>query len=406
MRQKIAKNTLILLFSRFGSRLLIFFFGIWVARTLGAIDFGKITFATAFILTFAPLADFGIENFLLKEISRRLKERIQILQSLFYPRVFLAIFAYFLAISLGFLLGYEREDLVNLSLYGLMLLPYSLNYFFLAYFNAQEKVVKSAVLKIFYPLAHIVLGVAVLCLGLGYRWLLATVVVANVISALIMLFFYPQILGGIKTSWARLGQVIQKTWPFAALVFLAVLYLRADVLILKKIAGNQATGLYGPVTNLLPLVLLIPESFTLALFPTSSRLVQNDKKKMSQVYLKGLVILFLTSLPLVIAGFFLTPFLVPLFLGSEYLPSIPALQVIFLSFILFFVNALPGNVILASQRVKKFIPWAVSNLAVNLLLNFILIPQYSLVGAAWAKLLTEVYGLAINNFFVYRILKG
>lgn len=404
MKRKIARNTIILLVSRFGSRLLVFFFAIYLARILGATDFGKYLFALSFVLTFASLADFGMENFLLKEVSQRLPERIKILQGLFYPRIVLALLSYFLAIFLGFLVGYGYEDLTNIIIYGLMLVPYSIYYFFMAYFNAQEKVVKSSLIKIFGPLAYISLGIFFLKIGLGYRWLFWAAVFASTITALILIFFYRQILRPLRLSWGRLRRVIKKTWPFAALVFIAVFYLRVDVMILKRIKGGEATGLYGPASTLIETGILIPQSFALALFPISARLVEKNKERMKAVYLKGLWTLLLISLPLVLIGFFLSPLIISLFFGGEYLPAVLALRVAFLSLILFFVNALPGNVILNSRKIKGFIPLALSNLGINIALNFLLIPSLSFVGSAWAKVGSEVFGLFINNLFVYKIL--
>jgi O-antigen/teichoic acid export membrane protein len=125
---------------------------------------------------------------------------------------------------------------------------------------------------------------------------------------------------------------------------------------------------------------------------------------MRGLYTKGLGILFLTSLPLVLAGVLLAPWLVEWLFGQQYSASIPAVKIAFLSLSLFFVNALPGNVILNSKKIKNFIPWALSNLAVGVVLNLLLIPSLSFVGSAWAKVGSEAYGLIINNIFVFRIL--
>jgi len=144
----------------------------------------------------------------------------------------------------------------------------------------------------------------------------------------------------------------------------------------------------------------------LALFPTSARLLLEDKEKMKRVYLKGLLILFLVSLPIVLGGFLFSPFLVSFLLGGQYLPFIPALKVAFLSLVFFFVNVLPGNVILNSRKIKGFIPLAFLNLVVNVSLNLLLIPRFSFVGSAWAKLGSEAFGFLINNLYVWRILRS
>jgi len=52
------------------------------------------------------------------------------------------------------------------------------------------------------------------------------------------------------------------------------------------------------------------------------------------------------------------------------------------------------------------LPWAVANFLVALILCLILIPRYSIVGAAWAVIGGEIFGLVINNWFVWKILRN
>ena len=91
--------------------------------------------------------------------------------------------------------------------------------------------------------------------------------------------------------------------------------------------------------------------------------------------------------------------------GSNYLGAVPVFMILGLSFVFFFPNALAGNIIQNSDKFKRFLPWAVANFLVALILCLILIPRYSIVGAAWAVVGGEIFGLIINNWFVFRILK-
>jgi len=45
------------------------------------------------------------------------------------------------------------------------------------------------------------------------------------------------------------------------------------------------------------------------------------------------------------------------------------------------------------------------NLALAILFCAILIPRFSITGAAWAVLLGEVVGFIFNNYFVFKILR-
>ena len=60
--------------------------------------------------------------------------------------------------------------------------------------------------------------------------------------------------------------------------------------------------------------------------------------------------------------------------------------------------------ILNSQKVKGFIPFALGGLGLSVVLNLFLIPSFSFVGSAWAKVGSEAFGFLINNYYVLRIL--
>ncbi|MCX6724646.1 MAG: polysaccharide biosynthesis C-terminal domain-containing protein, partial [Candidatus Shapirobacteria bacterium] len=90
----------------------------------------------------------------------------------------------------------------------------------------------------------------------------------------------------------------------------------------------------------------------------------------------------------------------------DYLPAAPVLAVLGASLIFFFLNVLPGNIIQNSPKFKKFLPWSVLNFLITLTLGLILIPRFSIIGAAWSVLGGELAGLIINNLFVWKILKN
>jgi len=133
--------------------------------------------------------------------------------------------------------------------------------------------------------------------------------------------------------------------------------------------------------------------------------LNEDKKKLLEVYKKGLGVLFLFSLPFVLVLGGVPKLVISLAYGQDYLAAMPAMMILGFSLILFFLNALPGNIIQNSPQFKQFLPWALLNFIITLVLCLILIPRYSIVGAAWAVMGGEVAGLVINNWFVFRLLK-
>ena len=73
-KQTIIKNTFWLTAGDAGSRVLKLILLIYVARILGATEYGKFTFALAFVLLFEIFADFGLNQIIIREFSKE-KER-------------------------------------------------------------------------------------------------------------------------------------------------------------------------------------------------------------------------------------------------------------------------------------------------------------------------------------------
>jgi len=76
IKQTIAKNTFWLAVAEGVTRFLKLFLIIYVARILGATEYGKFTFALAFVSLFAIFSDFGISQITTRELAReKEKER-------------------------------------------------------------------------------------------------------------------------------------------------------------------------------------------------------------------------------------------------------------------------------------------------------------------------------------------
>src|SRR5947208_2024013 len=90
-------------------------------------------------------------------------------------------------------------------------------------------------------------------------------------------------------------------------------------------------------------------------------------------------------------GFFvLAQPLTPLLLGSQFVPSEPALKILALALGIAFVNNAFIGALNASDRQSSF-TWAAGwSVVTNLALNLLLIPTFGYLGASWATVATEL----------------
>lgn len=407
MNKIIAKNSFFLTGSQVVSRIIGFLYYIFLARNLSVESFGIYTFTLAFIYNFFPVADFGIERLVLKDISRDINKASDYFSKLFFLRLLLSIAAIILFTILGVILGQKPIQLFYFIIFGLTLIPYNLMYLIVSLENAREKMHFMALANISTILLSTSIGAVFILLRLPLPYILSAFFWGNLIVLIIFLSNLRKIELSLKIDidivfWKK---IIRQSWVFALLTIISVFYLRTSTVMLNLIKGPVATGLFGSAFKFVEGMTLIPQSLAIALFPLSSRLFATDRSKLKKIYIKGLLVLFICSLPFALSFFFFPDLIVKYSFGSKYLPSVGVFPILGLGIILLFVNSLAGNIIQNSPKVKLFLPFLFLNLVVEIILCLILIPKYSIYGGAWAVVGGEIFGLFINNIFVYKILK-
>lgn len=175
----------------------------------------------------------------------------------------------------------------------------------------------------------------------------------------------------------------REIWPIGAGIFLSALYFRLDLFILESFHGAREVGLYHAVFRLVDASRMIPAAVLAVVFPWLCRPGSH------RVFRQTLVGLLGVGLPAAGVGWVVSDHVISLVYGARFLPAAPALRLLMFSVPLFFVNFLLTHQLIADGREKAFALICAGALVSSLLLTLLLIPRWSMVGAAWACLLRE-----------------
>lgn len=404
----IAGNSLYLTISQVFSRLAGFLYYIFLARNLSVENFGIYTFTLAFVYNFFPVADFGLERLVLKDLSRDSSKAQYYFSRLFPLRIVLGLISVLLILVLGLILGQSPHQLFYFFLFGLSIIPYNLTFIITSIQNAKEKMQYTALANLLAILFTVFWGVIFIKSGLG----LSCIVSSFLFSYLFVLFLFFLLLKKInlKPEWiwdfSFYKKLLSQSWQFAAFLIIGVFYLRLSVVMIGLLKGTEFSGIYGSSYKFIEALILVPQAIALALFPTFSRLYLENKPKLRSVYSKALGFLFSLSLPVFAAFRFLPEIIIKFSFGEKYLSAIAVYPAFALASVLFFLNSLPGNIIQVSEKPRKFLPFMVCNFIFLLFLCLLLIPKYGMVGAGWSVIGGELFGLVINNWYVHKLLKN
>jgi len=397
IRKRLVFNSFLLSGSQLLGRVLGFVFFLILARLLAVEKFGLMAWTLGFGYNFYPLADFGLERLTLRQLSQHPEEEAGYLAKLVPLRVWLAVAAILASAALAYLIGVRGRGLWLLFIFELALLPYNLLAILAAAKNALEKPLIYAKVALGTSLFSGLFSVFAAWRHGSLPLILSGYLLGNFLVLLLLWGNFSKLELSWRPDWMFWKRILGGAWVFAVLITLAVFYLRLPLILVGRLLGNYWAGIYGSVSKFVEASIIIPQGITLAFFPVSARLLGHDHWRLAKLYRRLWLGLFLFGVLFGLIFVFASRPLIVLALGRRYLPALPVFRVLGLAMVLFFVNTLPGNIIHNSSRVKSFLPWAASNFLVMLLAGVYLIGHLGVVGAAWAMVIGEAYGLIINN---------
>lgn len=176
------------------------------------------------------------------------------------------------------------------------------------------------------------------------------------------------------------------------------LYIQLNSIMLGFISGDDAVGYFTAGTKITHIGLTLISSLGTVLLPRCSHLLKiGDKEGFASVINKSLNVTLALSLPMTAGLILLATPVTMIFCGGEYMDAIPVLYlnapvIIFISL----TNVMGIQILYPMDKVNLVI-LSVSGAAIlNLILNFILLPEYGATGAAISTLIAEFSVLLIQ----------
>ena len=158
---------------------------------------------------------------------------------------------------------------------------------------------------------------------------------------------------------------------------------RADLIMLGALSTLETTGLYAVALRLCQLLVLPSNAVQTFIAPRISALTaENDQSGAHRLFRLSLGFAFITSAPLALIFWLVPDELVRLTFGDEYAAAAGVVVLLAVSKIFMALsNALSSFMLMLAQE-KLFTRLATLSMAINLVLNAVLIPEYGAAGAA------------------------
>lgn len=405
--RRILKNSFAPMVTQLANRLVDLAFAIVVARVLGPATVGEYAFAVVLIGYFQIFTDFGLGTLLTREVAQDRTRARDYLANIIGLRLALVAASIPVLASLVALywsaFNLTAAGAITIGFFALGLVPGALSASYSAVFYAYEKMEYPAMLTSIATLLRVALGLAALFAGFGIAGLGAVSFVVNVVTALIFwrllatTFFRPT----WRFDWAVARRLWFLSFPLMINNFLSSVFFRIDVLLLKPMQGDAATGYYSTAYKFIDGLNIIPSFFTLAVFPIFSRYAVSSTNSLRFGFERSLKLLLIISLPITVLTTLFAGPIILLFFGEEFRPAIVALQILIWFLPFSYVNSITHYVLIALNRQRYLTVAFVIGVAFNIAANLVVIPRFSYPGAAAVTVLSEIV-LLLPFFFAIK----
>ncbi|MBD3638755.1 MAG: oligosaccharide flippase family protein [Crocinitomicaceae bacterium] len=359
------------------------------------------------------LLDLGITNY----NTRNIAQHPQLLQKHFFKILSLRLslfilYATFTLLS-GLLVGYSQYEFYLLSIlmvnqFLVAIIQFSRSNFAGLHLFKTDAVISILDRSLLIVFCSVLLWTNLMGDTFRIEWFVYAQTLAYGLSALISLGILSNKVGRmrleIKRTFSR--AVLKKSFPYALLIFLMMMYNRVDAVMLERLLpdGNVQSGVYAQGFRILDAVNMFALLFAGLLLPIFSRLIK-QKENVREMMELAFRILIVVSMITGIFGFWYQHELMQLRYPGVTEASGITFGFLILSFIPVSVTYVFGTLLTANGSLRHLNLMAVFGVVLNIILNFILIQSMKAEGAALATLITQIVTALIQMVLVYAIFR-
>jgi len=367
----------------------VVFVGAYVARYLGPQRFGMLSYADSFVALFLAFSTLGLDSILVRELVKKPESRDVLMGTTLFLRVFCSL------ISIGLIYGiihFTESDTFAKSI----ILIISIGYLFKSfrclegYFQSQTQskyilissiiqLTVSSILKIYLVVTH----ASLLCFV--YVVLLESALLAGALT-----FCYTKAKLSL-VDWNFKSDVavglLKDSWPLILSIIAVMMNMKIDQIMINKMLNMAQVGIYAAAVRVSQLWFFVAIVVCDSLFPAILRAKENSVDLYFMRLRQLFKLLFWISLPItVLITIYAVPIINILF-GSEYLKAAHVLRVHIWGTCLVYMGTVIGRYLIAENYTKVVLLRNIVGATVNIILNYIFITKYGILGAAWATIL-------------------
>ncbi|MCF6276322.1 MAG: flippase [Candidatus Magasanikbacteria bacterium] len=392
--KKYFKNTSWMFFGQMFRMGIAFFMGAWIARYLGPKNYGILNYSFAFVGLFTFITTLGISNILSRDLVKYPEKRNKLMGTSFIIQTLGGLLAFVLVVISVVIFEQSIFNRILIILYASNFLwgAFGIISIFFQSTVQAEKNVKISMIGMF---ASLILKVLFIIFGLNLIWLILIFIFESLINVILSVVIYRK-SGHFFVDWKFDMQYAKKLLSSGWMLMLAAaasyIFTRVDQVMVRNFLDESSVGLYASAVRLVEIWYFVPGIICSSLFPAIVNAYKNNKVQYYNRLKKLYILLAVSAILIAIPLTFFASFIINLLFGNAYQEAVGILKIYVWSGVgLFVLWGIQQHLLIGNRLSTIFYIYLVL-MILNISLNFIFIPYFGLLGAAWATFISYSLG--------------
>ncbi len=399
---KVIKNSGMVFFGRIFNLLSDFFVSVYLVRYLGSNDFGIYSFVTTYILFFTLVSLSGMDKILVREFSKKERASEKIFGNALTIRSILAIVGIFLSIILVNILNYPASIKLLVYFASISLLFTSLRIVYRSVFQSFLKMEYSVFSDLIGKIIYVIIVIIILLFNGNIFHLILGVLVSNLFSLISDIIFSKKLIKStFKFDLACIKNIVMPSIPLTVAGFFFMINHRVDVIMISSMASFKDVGYYSAAYKLVDALIIIPATLMISFFPLMVREFKDNKNIFFMLHEQSIRWMLIAAIPLAVLTSMFSNEIILILYGNGFSPSSYALQILLWAEVFVFINFVYFDTFISMEKTIILTKVMALVAILNVILNYLLIPKYSFIGASWATLFCQALGSSIFFYCIY-----
>jgi O-antigen/teichoic acid export membrane protein len=383
-----------------------------VQNAVGSNEYGIYFSLLNFTYLFNILLDFGITNFNIKYIAQYPHLAKNYIGKIIPLRLFLFLLYCLITLGIAFIFDYNSYQFKLVFLLILYQFLISVILFLRSFFSGLLMFKTDIILSILDKFLLILIMFYLLFYQHEIKITILNFVQVQIItlaiSCIVAFVLILTKIGIPKIKWNSKFSllIVKKSFPYALLIVLMMLYNRVDSVMLERILDKDSleTGIYAQAFRLLDAFFMFASLFSTLLFPIFSKMIRNKENILDLLH-SSTNVLISFALILITICFFNADYLMNLIYKQDVESSSHVFKYLIICFLPLCITLIFGTLLTANGNLRFLNTISVLGIMVNIIFNWILIPKQGALGASLTSLITQGIVALIYIIYIFKTFK-